>query len=251
MSEFIVIPSAVLEDSRLTLREIRVLMALYAHRNPRSTNVVFPSRERIAAMTGFSITRVSAITKRLAAAGWLVKDGSGGRSRATRYTLAETVPELGTVPKSETVPDLDENGTRIGLLNGTQIGYGHRIDQLIDQEYTNTSPPTPASIPASKPPTERTGALPAAPTDFDAFWNAYPRKVGKLAALKAWKAGKSRPPIEAVLAAIRVQAASEQWKRDGGQYIPYPATWLNQGRWADEVGGVPAQAGGYKIRLGE
>ena len=41
-------------------------------------------------------------------------------------------------------------------------------------------------------------------------------------------------------AEVNAQKLSRQWQKDGGQYIPNPATWLNQGRWEDEAG--PAQA---------
>ena len=41
--------------------------------------------------------------------------------------------------------------------------------------------------------------------------------------------------FQRMLEAIKEQTASEQWKRDNGQYIPNPATWLNQGRWDDET----------------
>lgn len=70
---------------------------------------------------------------------------------------------------------------------------------------------------------------------FDAFWTAYPRKVGKGAAEKAW--GKIKPSqqlLEAMLAAIDKAKQSEQWRRKDGQYIPNPFTWLNQKRWEDE-----------------
>jgi Ni/Co efflux regulator RcnB len=73
--------------------------------------------------------------------------------------------------------------------------------------------------------------------DFDDFWQLYPRKTEKKKALKAWKIAKkdkSWPGLEAVLFAVERQKASEQWKKDGGQFIPYPATWLNSGRWDDE-----------------
>ena len=73
------------------------------------------------------------------------------------------------------------------------------------------------------------------PGKFDAFWSAYPRKVGKGAAEKAWK--KISPDAETVsliLSALEVQKGCEQWRRENGQYIPYPATWLNQRRWEDE-----------------
>ena len=70
---------------------------------------------------------------------------------------------------------------------------------------------------------------------FDRFWGAYPRRQGKEAARKAW--AKIRPDdalLAEMLAALERQRASDQWRRDGGQFIPYPATWLNGRRWEDE-----------------
>lgn len=68
---------------------------------------------------------------------------------------------------------------------------------------------------------------------FDEFWKAYPKKVGKEAARKAF--GKVKAPVESLLTAIERQKCSDQWTKDNGQYIPNPATWLNQGRWEDEL----------------
>lgn len=65
---------------------------------------------------------------------------------------------------------------------------------------------------------------------FDLFWSAYPRKVGKEAARKAYT--KVKIPVVTLINAIEKQKESEQWKKG---YIPNPATWLNQGRWEDEV----------------
>ena len=76
---------------------------------------------------------------------------------------------------------------------------------------------------------------PKSPKGFDEFWKAYPRKQSKASALKAFN--KINPDSEllgAMLTAIKRQKASDQWQRDGGQYIPYPATWLNGRRWEDE-----------------
>ena len=71
--------------------------------------------------------------------------------------------------------------------------------------------------------------------DFLIFWEAYPRKVGKDDAWKAWKKRNgSKPALDIIVKAIETQKKSDQWIRDGGQYIPNPATWINQGRWADE-----------------
>ena len=41
--------------------------------------------------------------------------------------------------------------------------------------------------------------------------------------------------LEQMLQAIEEQKKSKDWQKDNGQFIPYPYTWLNQGRWKDEV----------------
>ena len=75
---------------------------------------------------------------------------------------------------------------------------------------------------------------------FDAFWAAYPNKKAKIAALKAWRVGKPDEAMVArILNAIEQQKQSDGWQREGGRFIPHPATWLNQGRWADEP--LPAE----------
>lgn len=74
--------------------------------------------------------------------------------------------------------------------------------------------------------------------DFEVFWSAYPKKVGKQAAKKAFE--KVNVPVESLVSAIRRQECSAQWSKDGGQYIPNPTTWLNQGRWEDELTAVVA-----------
>ena len=37
------------------------------------------------------------------------------------------------------------------------------------------------------------------------------------------------------MSAIEAQKKSPQWTKDGGQFIPHPATWLNGKRWEDQV----------------
>jgi hypothetical protein len=69
-------------------------------------------------------------------------------------------------------------------------------------------------------------------SDFDQFWFAYPKRIGKQAALKAWN--KTRPNLQDVLKALAWQKESKQWFEKGGQFIPNPATYLNQHRWLDE-----------------
>lgn len=71
---------------------------------------------------------------------------------------------------------------------------------------------------------------------FLKFWKAYPKKVGKQDALKAFK--KIKPTEELVDQMVNViydAKNTEQWTKNNGQYIPNPSTWLNQGRWEDDI----------------
>ena len=71
---------------------------------------------------------------------------------------------------------------------------------------------------------------------FEVFWAAYPRHTGKQDAYKAFvKLKPDEALMAAILAGIERQKQSAQWTKDGGQFIPHPATWLNGCRWEDEV----------------
>lgn len=69
------------------------------------------------------------------------------------------------------------------------------------------------------------------PDGFDTFYQAYPKKVGKPAALKAYRAAKVNGHLPELLADIENRLNSGSWKDI--QFIPNPATYLNQRRWED------------------
>jgi hypothetical protein len=68
------------------------------------------------------------------------------------------------------------------------------------------------------------------------FWAAYPRKVGKFEARASWL--KVKPWSQETLDEL-IQGL-ERWLKywrdhdTDKEFIPYPATWLNQHRWEDE-----------------
>ena len=71
---------------------------------------------------------------------------------------------------------------------------------------------------------------------FDSFWKEYPNRVAKQDALKAWKKLKvDQELFDKILNGLSRWKASDEWQRDGGRFIPHPATWLNGHRWEDEV----------------
>jgi hypothetical protein len=75
---------------------------------------------------------------------------------------------------------------------------------------------------------------------FEAFWQVYPKKVGKDAAWKAWQRRKPSADLtQQICAALAWQRQQDQWLKDGGQFVPNPATWINEGRWQDEPSTMP------------
>ncbi len=71
---------------------------------------------------------------------------------------------------------------------------------------------------------------------FNLFWERYPKKLAKRDAEKAF--AKIKPDeklFNLILEKLELYKKSEAWLKDGGQYIPYPATWLNGRRWEDEI----------------
>lgn len=71
---------------------------------------------------------------------------------------------------------------------------------------------------------------------FDAFWSAYPRKISKAEALKAFeKLSPDDQLLSDILESLERQKKTEQWQKDGGQFVPHASTWLNQRRWEDEI----------------
>lgn len=94
-----------------------------------------------------------------------------------------------------------------------------------------TSQPTLALVGTPAPSEAVSGAL----SGFSDFWSAYPRKVSKAAAERAWSKAmrKTNGRPEVVMAGLA--EATEFWTRTGRKddYVPYPATWLNAEGWLD------------------
>lgn len=111
-----------------------------------------------------------------------------------------------------------------------------------DVRSTPTRPdPTPKNTPAA----DAAESDPVA-VAFDGWWAKYPRKTAKPAALKAFrKALRQAGDVQPLMAGLENAIAVWQAARTEPQFIPHPATWLNQGRWDDEhptLGGTESVA---------
>lgn len=183
---------------------------------------------------GVTYVMVDAITGRngfgeaMALCGWLEQDGSilrlphfdrhNGKTAKNRALTAKRMASLRH--KSDAESDAD---------NVTSASA--REEKRREEKDQDQKPPQP---PASGGRGVRSARkLKAVPDEsrFAEFWQAYPRKVAKPAAMKAW-AGVAAE-AEAIIAGVRLWAGSVEWQKDGGQFIPHPATFLNQRRWED------------------
>lgn len=73
--------------------------------------------------------------------------------------------------------------------------------------------------------------------EFVAFWSAYPRKVGKGKARKAWRTAlaSKKASVEHIIAESGEYAAECRRKRTEKDFIAHPATWLNGERYNDRA----------------
>ena len=84
---------------------------------------------------------------------------------------------------------------------------------------------------------------------FEKFWTAYPKKRSRGQAEKAWaKLKPSEHLTGVILRAVEKAKTSADWLRDGGQFVPYPATWLNAKGWEDDIASAPPERRFVEVR---
>lgn len=67
--------------------------------------------------------------------------------------------------------------------------------------------------------------------EFETFWQSYPRKIAKLAAMKAYQKARMVATAEDILKGVEVY---KQHLSPDPQFICHATSFLNQGRWMDE-----------------
>ena len=111
-----------------------------------------------------------------------------------------------------------------------------RINQEVKNQEVEPIPPPPKG--------ERK------PGRFAEFWEAWPshkRKVAKAQCEAKWRSKGCDAIADRVIEAVVSASKSQDWTKDGGEYIPSPLVWLNQARWeadTSETGNSPNQFAG-------
>lgn len=131
-----------------------------------------------------------------------------------------------------------ENGRKGGLakskqsLSETEALAKQVLDVSSSKPLAKTETETETETRSDEKTSSKPPALKQSPSRFEQFWEWYPRKVGKAAARKAWDKARTKTDQQNILDGI------ERYRLDPNlpakEFIPHPATWLNEGRWDDE-----------------
>lgn len=116
--------------------------------------------------------------------------------------------------------------------DGPATGRAREEENRIDKN----TPSPPEGVGEGEEPFVAEETLSEEDRSFERFWRAYPRRTGKWEARKAWHRAIERGmTAKAALEAVAEQAGSDQWRREGGRFVPSPASWLAGGHWLDDV----------------
>jgi hypothetical protein len=129
-------------------------------------------------------------------------------------------------PSRSRLPEFDES-SRI-LANPREASSGDLGPRTKDQELSDASHPHPDAD-APGPRADLTAGFPE-------FWQAYPRKESKAAALKVWKArriGTDPELAERIRQDVAKRSREHRAWLDG--FVPHAATYLRNERWTDTI----------------
>lgn len=231
MSRFSIIPARAVYDSRLSPHALKVLCALGVHSD--KSGWCYPSLKKIGALIGCSRQTVSGHISILVRLGYIEsriqKRDDGGQSSNLYRILMD-------VGDPETASDLT-GGDGLEPTGGAGPEPTGGDGQLFDTITSHTNDPindpyrnTPLSGDSADPPSARKKHAPAN-QEFEAFWQAYPRRIAKGAAIKAFGSALKVATFSEIMDGVRRYAQTGPVPK----YTPHPATWLNQQRWADEI----------------
>ena len=153
----------------------------------------------------------------LEADGWILKDKQftqDGLSKTNKYKLNQAMLGVNTEhypSEHRTLPQCSDNTTLVNTVH----------------------PISPLKSPVKSP----LKSTPIVPSEFDRFYEAYPRKVNRAGAQKAWEKLNPQPAlVDRIMGDIAQRLYEGHWDANKEkQFIPHPSTYLNQQRWTDEI----------------
>lgn len=164
------------------------------------------SREDLQAETRLSEWKIKAAIKKLKDMGWL---DSRRRSSYDPTPVWQVIwDQNGQAESRETLPHVKEDSSRTVKEESSRTSYSTRQPPVVPQGTTTSVQPSVDADP-----------------NFQQFWSAYPKKVDKKQARKAWQSEvtKAKANPDTVLAALDQYVKSLP---KGSKFVKNPATWL-------------------------
>lgn len=271
---------AAIDDPRLDRRHLRVLALVIEHINTTS-GMAYPGRKKLAADSGsygrepYTEGTVAVTIAELMQWGYLVYDKrgpeSGGRA-LSHYTIRkpsteDLQAEITAWVRVQTAARL-ENAGKEPWKRKADVNHGVAVknSEVKDGVHVNPSlnvrsdvnPVVSADVNPVVSTVTSIGTRRKTPEcddegvtgnpEFEAFWESYPRKVGKAAALRTFTAivtGKHKD-IDKTSSGRLIRGAKGYAhhcakERLEKQYMPHPQTWLNRASWLDETAELPEE----------
>ena len=171
---------------------------------------------------------------------WLVETGAI-KTEKTRHGLMITIQNYNEYQNPANYVAGGNSGHQPGTTPDPGPDPTHKQAQHIDSAIKNKLKANPGTGPETTPETSRTPHLyidnneKDIPSNFSAFYSVYPKKKNRADAERAFaKLNPSAELFSKMMAALAWQTKQPDWVKDGGQYVPLPASWLNKRRWEDE-----------------
>jgi predicted phage replisome organizer len=159
------------------------------------------------------------------------------------FGMIEIIDDTITIPNWAKHQSIDKIEAKNEYQRKYMAGYRAKQEQIVSGSESNGKTNCKTNSETNVSPIEDRGKnknknITYSPSDelFEEFYKLYPKHMGKENARKSWsKIEMTDELFETIKAKVVAFSKTESWTKDGGKFVPYPATWLNQRRWEDEI----------------
>ena len=212
-------------DPRLSRADLATHLLILNYIN-NATGAAWPSAETVARGIGANVRSVIRARRKLVALGHLIETTMIGKPNRYRIGTPDTrvTPDMHVTPDTESTPPL----TCVSLTPDTRV-TGPLTPVSAELVLMNQSK-NQSKEPDKKQRTRKTRAV--LDSDFDRFWEKYPKKEAKQDAEKAWRQVDGKQHVDAILEDLERSIEARRWSEK--KFTPLPATYLRGERWKDE-----------------
>jgi len=230
-----------------------VLVALADHADVDGN--CFPSSGRLSERCGMSARSVQRHIDELCEDGYMSKIERRRRPDGTLGTWLYKVHTTPVSPSESHTTSVAEPHDICGSHHTTSVAEPHDTSVAAEPSLNHHDEPS-----LNRHPQISAQPTPAASSDvdvfddmFEAFWDAYPRKVGKPSAKRTLRTALKDAEPQQIGDGLRAWVGYWQRSNTEPRFIPHPATWLNQQRFNDPppASAVPESAAERVARINQ